>query len=156
MKIILLDTVLNLGKIGEILSVKAGYARNFLFPKRLAVPATYQNILYFNTKKLQLENNKLDLLNHSLKRTNQISVLKELKLPAKIGPGGKLFGSICARDIINALIMEGILIDKSEIILPVDSLRMSGKYEIIFNFHPNIKTKLIVNIVPEIKNFSIK
>ncbi|WWO96238.1 MAG: 50S ribosomal protein L9 [Candidatus Dasytiphilus stammeri] len=150
MKIILLDTVLNLGKTGEQVSVKAGYARNFLFPRRLALPATPQNIDFFYTKQQQLETQKIQLLNNALKRSAQITSVGEFKISAKTGPEGKLFGSIGTREIMNSIIMTGILINKNEIKLPEDSLRTSGKHEVLLDFHPNVKTKIVVNIIPEI------
>ncbi|MEI4269836.1 MAG: 50S ribosomal protein L9 [Candidatus Dasytiphilus stammeri] len=149
MKIILLDTVSNLGKCGEQVSVKAGYARNFLFPRRLALPATPQNIEFFYTQQQQLETNKLELLNNALKRCAQIQSIGEFKIPAKIGPEGKLFGSIGTREIMNSIIITGILINRNEIKLTEDSLRTSGQHEVLLEFHPHVKTKILVNIIPE-------
>ncbi|WWO95829.1 MAG: 50S ribosomal protein L9 [Candidatus Dasytiphilus stammeri] len=150
MKIILLDTVSNLGKSGEQVSVKAGYARNFLFPRRLALPATPQNIEFFYTQQQQLETQKLELLNNALKRSDEINSVGEFKICAKTGPEGKLFGSIGTREIMNSIIMTGILINRNEIKLPEDSLRTSGKHEVLLEFHPHVKTKIVVNIIPEI------
>ncbi|MEI4220093.1 MAG: 50S ribosomal protein L9 [Candidatus Dasytiphilus stammeri] len=150
MKIILLDTVSNLGKSGEQVSVKAGYARNFLFPRRLALPATSQNIEFFYTQQQQLETQKLELLKNALKRSAEINSVGEFKISAKTGPEGKLFGSIGTREIMNSIIMTGILINRNEIKLPEDSLRTSGKHEVLLEFHPKVKTKIVVNIVPKI------
>ena len=126
MKIILLQTYENLGQIGEIVNVKAGYARNFLIPNKIASIATDDNVQYYNnwieSQKIKEAKNRknMELL------SNQLDKLT-LKFELKAGDNDKLFGSVTSQMISDELDKKGYSIDKKEIILE-ESLKETGNH----------------------------
>ncbi|MXP56386.1 50S ribosomal protein L9 [Pantoea sp. Mhis] len=149
MQVILLDKVSNLGKLGEQVNVKAGYARNYLIPKGQAVPATKKNINFFETQRLELEMKLANILAEANARAEQINKLKIITMVSKVGNEGKLFGSIGARDIATALIKAGINVSKKEIRLTNGLIRSIGEHLVEFQFQHKIGAKLIVNVIPQ-------
>lgn len=148
MKVILLKDVKGLGKEGELVESKTGYARNFLFPKKLAVEATPANL-----KKWE-EDNKIK----EEKRQEEIAEAEELKakleslqvvIKAKGGKEGKLFGSITSQDISNALEKQHkIKIDKRKIDLK-ENIKNPGLVKLDVRVYPEINAELSVNVVTE-------
>jgi large subunit ribosomal protein L9 len=117
MEVILLETIGKLGDLGDKVNVSSGYGRNFLIPKKKAVPATAANLEAFEEKRAELEKNAEAKLEDAKKRGEQVADLV-LNLTAKAGEEGKLFGSITVRDIADACLSNGVGIEKSEIKLP--------------------------------------
>lgn len=150
MKVILLEIINNLGVIGDLVNVKAGYARNFLVPKGKAMLATEKNKQLFKEHstalKIKLEKN----LNKAKKRAQEIRSLEHIIIKVKVGIGGKLFGSINNRDIASAINTAGIKVEKNEISMPNKSLRTLGHHEVRIQLHPAVSEKLIVIIQSEI------
>lgn len=149
-KIILLEKLPNLGKLGDQIKVKSGYARNFLIPQGKALFATKINI--------NIVKNKIDKINFEIKLTiekaqekaMQISKIKEITIFAKVGKDKKLFGSVGKRNIAENITKEtGILIKKNEIILVHGPLKLSGKHIVNLQLHHNIIVKIVVNIKPD-------
>lgn len=148
MKVILLKDVKGLGKEGELVESKTGYARNFLFPKKLAVEATSVNL-----KKWE-EDHKIK----EEKRQEEIAEAKALKeklerievlIKAKGGKEGKLFGSITSQDISKSLEKQHkIKIDKRKIDLK-DNIKNPGQIQLDVKVYPEIVAKLKVNVVTE-------
>jgi len=103
MNIILLDKVANLGGLGDQVAVKAGYARNFLFPQGKAVPATKANVEKFEARRAELEAKIAEQLDAANARAEKLNELAEVTLAAPAGDEGKLFGSIGTRDIADAI-----------------------------------------------------
>ena len=146
MEVILLETIGKLGDLGDKVNVSSGYGRNFLIPKKKAVPATAANLEAFEEKRAELEKNAEAKLEDAKKRGEQIADLV-LNLTAKAGEEGKLFGSITVRDIADACISKGVEIEKSEIKLPDGPLRNTGEFEVGVQVHPDliVKMKIIVS-----------
>ena len=146
MEVILLETIGKLGGLGDKVNVSSGYGRNFLIPKKKAVPATAANLEAFEEKRAELEKNAEAKLEDAKKRGEQIADLV-LNLTAKAGEEGKLFGSITVRDIADACISKGVEIEKSEIKLPDGPLRNTGEFEVGVQVHPDliVKMKIIVS-----------
>ena len=146
MDVILLDNISNLGNVGDIINVKPGYARNFLFPKGLAVRSSKRNIALANERKntIQAQLNREKEVNEKL-----ISSLKNIKLSieVEVGEEDRLFGSVTNLDVHKALSEKGIDIDKQNINLenPIKSL---GVYD--------IPVKVASSMVQEIKVYVIK
>ena len=146
MDVILLDNISNLGNVGDIIKVKPGYARNFLFPKGLAVRSSKRNIALANERKntIQAQINREKEVNEKL-----ISSLKniELSIEVEVGEEDRLFGSVTNLDVHKALSEKGINIDKQNINLenPIKSL---GVYD--------IPVKVASSMVQEIKVYVIK
>ena len=146
MEVILLETIGKLGDLGDKVNVSSGYGRNFLIPKKKAVPATAANLEAFEEKRAELEKNAEAKLEDAKKRGEQITDLV-LNLTAKAGEEGKLFGSITVRDIADACLSNGVEIEKSEIKLPDGPLRNTGEFEVGIQVHPDliVKMKIIVS-----------
>ena len=146
MEVILLETIGKLGDLGDKVNVSSGYGRNFLIPKKKAVPATAANLEAFEEKRAELEKNAEAKLEDAKKRGEQVADLV-LNLTAKAGEEGKLFGSITVRDIADACLSNGVGIEKSEIKLPDGPLRNTGAFEVGVQVHPDliVKMKIIVS-----------
>lgn len=144
MEIILQDTVANLGKLGDKVEVKSGYARNFLFPQQKAVPANKANLAAFETRRVELEAKQAANLAAAEKRGAALAALEAIVIASKAGDVGKLFGSIGTRDIANAITAAGVPVAKSEIRLPEGALRNTGLFEVAVAVHSEVST--IVNI----------
>ncbi|WP_392566980.1 50S ribosomal protein L9 [Utexia brackfieldae] len=149
MQIILLDKVANLGSLGDQVNVKAGYARNFLVPQGKAVPATKQNIEFFETRRAELEAKLADVLKLAEARAAQVVALGKVTIASKAGDEGKLFGSIGTRDIADAIKAKNIDVAKSEVRLPNGVLRTLGEHEVSLQLHSEVFAKIIVDIVAE-------
>ena len=149
MEVILLETIGKLGDLGDKVNVSSGYGRNFLIPKKKAVPATAANLEAFEEKRAELEKNAEAKLEDAKKRGEQIADLV-LNLTAKAGEEGKLFGSITVRDIADACLSNGVEIEKSEIKLPDGPLRNTGEFEVGVQVHPDLIVKLKVIVSAEV------
>ena len=149
MEVILLETIGKLGDLGDKVNVSSGYGRNFLIPKKKAVPATADNLEVFEEKRAELEKNAEAKLEDAKKRAEQVADLA-LKLTAKAGEEGKLFGSITVRDIADACLSNGVEIEKSEIKLPDGPLRNTGEFEVGVQVHPDLIVKLKVIVTAEV------
>ena len=148
MDIILLEKVAKLGALGDKVTVKSGYGRNFLIPQGKAVPATAANVASFEARRAELEAQAAEKLANAEKRAEQLKEL-ELTLAVKAGDEGKLFGSIGTRDLADLISSTGIEASKSEIRLPDGPLRTVGTFEITLQVHADVTTSLTVHVVPE-------
>ena len=147
MQVILLDKVANLGSLGDQVNVKAGYARNFLVPQGKAVPATKKNVEFFEARRAELEAKLADAQGAANERAEKINALGTVTIASKAGDEGKLFGSIGARDVSDAVTAAGVEVAKSEVRLPNGVLRTIGEHEVEFQVHSDVTAKLIVNVV---------
>lgn len=148
MEVILLEKVAKLGGLGDKVTVKSGYGRNFLIPQKKAVPATAANVESFEARRADLEKQAAEKLATAEKRAEQLKEL-ELTLAVKAGDEGKLFGSIGTRDLADLISSTGIEANKSEIRLPNGPLRTVGTFEITLQLHADVTTALTVHVVPE-------
>jgi large subunit ribosomal protein L9 len=149
MNIILLDKVANLGGLGDQVSVKSGYARNFLFPQGKAVPATKLNVEKFDARRAELEAKITEVLAAAQARADQLTALEPVSIAAPAGDEGKLFGSIGTRDIADAVSAAGVKVTKAEVKLPTGTLRDLGEYDIDVQLHAEVTTTVKVVIVAE-------
>lgn len=148
MDVILLEKVAKLGSLGDKVTVKSGYGRNFLIPQKKAVPATAANVETFEARRAELEKEATAKLANAEKRAEQLKEL-ELTLAVKAGEDGKLFGSIGTRDLADLISSTGIEASKAEIRLPNGPLRTVGTFEITLQVHADVTTALTVHVVPE-------
>jgi large subunit ribosomal protein L9 len=148
MEVILLENIAKLGDLGDRVSVKAGYGRNFLIPLQKAVPATEQNVEVFESRKADLQKLADEKLQLAQARALKIAELK-ISITSKAGEEGKLFGSITVRDIAQAVTSRGVEIEKSEVRLPDGPLRELGEYEVNIHLHSEVNTVLQVVIIAE-------
>ncbi|MCW5197451.1 50S ribosomal protein L9 [Buchnera aphidicola] len=149
MKVILITAFRNLGKVGDLIKVKSGYARNFLFPKEIALPAIKKNIEYFESRKKFLEDKKIKKLKIAHSRIKEIKKIKFIKIFAKSGDKGKLFGSINTRDISKKLNEIGFKVHKSELKLENGKLRSIGEYFVLFQPHTDVYINFKLIILPK-------
>ncbi|WP_343189927.1 50S ribosomal protein L9 [Buchnera aphidicola] len=147
MKIILYKKVTKLGEKGNVVSVKPGYARNFLFPTGKAILASKENIEKFDKikvlKKKKIANKILFFKNLQHKIKN----LKKLKIFVKSSKKGKLFGSVNAKIISNNLNKIGIKIDKKNIYIRNKFIKKLGIYNIFFKLYKNINASMDIEIL---------
>ena len=147
MKVILLKTNEYLGEIGKVVNVKAGYARNYLIPQKIATVATKENILYYTQ---WIENQKIK----EAKSRENIQLLAKqldkmtLKFSLKAGDNDKLFGSVTSQMISDEIEKEGYSVDKKEIILD-DSLKEIGNHFVHVNLGEDLKPKIKIKIKAE-------
>ena len=148
MEVILLEKIANLGALGDRVTVKAGYGRNYLIPQAKAVAATADNVEAFESRRAELEKEAAQILSAAEARATAVAAL-ELTISANAGEEGKLFGSVGARDIAQAAEDAGVELDRSEIRLPDGPVREVGEYAIEVGLHPEVETSLKVIVVPE-------
>ncbi|MDE7268486.1 MAG: 50S ribosomal protein L9 [Lachnospiraceae bacterium] len=145
MKIILLEDVKSVGKKGDLVELKEGYARNFILPKKLGVEATGQNL---NTLKLQNQN-KEKVAKEQLEAAKALAEELEkmtVKLEIKGGEGGKTFGSVSSKEIAKGVLDQyGKEIDKKKIQLS-EAIKTEGTHEVTVKLHPKVAAKLKVHV----------
>lgn len=147
MKVILLQDVKKVGKKGDVIEASDGYARNFLFPRKLAQEASESNMHILNTKKENERKQKLAELEAAQKLANELKG-KEVTIKAKTGESGKLFGAITSKDVAELIKQQyKIDIDKKKIVM--DTIKLAGGYEIDVKLYPEVSTKMKVIIVPQ-------
>ncbi len=147
MNVILLEKVGRLGNVGDTASVKAGYARNFLFPFGKAIPATKTNLVDFEARRAEL----MAAHNAKVAVSQQRAVkVKNLRVAIAVNAGeeGKLFGSVGTRDIADAVTAAGAEIDKSEVRLPNGAIREVGEYSITIDLGHEVEEIVTVAVVP--------
>ena len=148
MEVILLEKVGKLGALGDRVTVKGGYARNFLLPQGRAVSANEANVAEFEARRAELEKfaqEQLDAANTRAEALNGNTVA----ITAKAGDEGKLFGSIGTRDIAEAAEANGLTLDKSEVRLPEGPLRNTGEHEVQCQVHAEVFATITVVITGE-------
>jgi large subunit ribosomal protein L9 len=147
MKVILKSDIKGLGGMGEVVSVKDGYARNFLLPKGLVTEANPKNIraLEHEQKKIQDAARKLRAGAEAL--ASRIASMT-VTIMAKAGEEEKLFGSVTAMDIAEALKKEGLDIDRKKIVLD-EPIKRLGNYAVNVKIHSDVITPLTVVVIPE-------
>ena len=148
MNVILLDNVENLGGIGDLVSVKAGYGRNYLLPQGKAALATKENITEFGARRADLEKAAAEDLTAAKAREELIQGM-ELVISANVGPEGKLFGSVGPIDIAEAFSKVGVEAQRSEIRMPDGPIHEAGEFKIGVHLHTDINVEVTVNVVAE-------
>lgn len=148
MEVILLDKVGRLGAIGDKVTVKSGYGRNYLLPQGKAVAATAKNIAEFEARRAELEATAASKIADASGRAEKLAAL-EVTIAAKAGDEGRLFGSIGTRDIADAITAAGVEVAKSEVRLPQGVLREIGQYEIDIQLHAEVIQAVKLAVVPE-------
>jgi len=145
MNVILLEKVQNLGTLGDQVTVKSGYARNFLIPQGKAKPATKENVAEFEARRAELEKQAAAALATAqsvYEKMNGMVVTVE----ASAGEEGKLFGSIGTQDIADALNVSGFEIERRHVRLPEGVLRHIGTFEIDVQLHTDVVASITVEV----------
>jgi large subunit ribosomal protein L9 len=148
MEIILLEKVTNLGTLGDRVKVKPGYARNFLIPKGKAITANAANIARFEARRAELEQVAAETLAKAKARAEQLAELI-VTLSVKTGSEGRLFGSVGAADIADAVSAAGIELQKHEVRLSGGPIRQIGEYDVDLHLHNEVRSQIRVNVIAE-------
>jgi large subunit ribosomal protein L9 len=146
MEVILLEKTGRLGNIGDRIKVKAGYGRNYLIPQGKAVFATPGNIARFEQQRAELERISAERLQQAQTLAAQIEQVGAISIAAVAGEGGKLFGSVGARDIADALVATGVNIAKSAVKLPAGAIRDLGQFAVDIQVHADVTQSVTVNV----------
>ena len=145
MNIILLDKIANLGSLGDQVAVKSGYARNFLFPQGKAVPATKENVELFEQRRADYEAKLADQLAAAQARAEKVNALESVTIASKAGDEGKLFGSVTAQMIADAIAEKGFDIDKKEIEIP-EAIKTEGSHYVDIKLNKGFTGKVKVKV----------
>lgn len=148
MEVILLEKIANLGNLGDRVTIKAGYGRNYLIPQGKAAKATAAKIKEFEERRAELEKQAAEKLAAANARGEAISKLN-VTIAHKTGDEGRLFGSVGTQTIAEAITAAGVKVEKSEVRMPNGVIRQIGEYDIDINLHTDVVVTLPVKIVSE-------
>jgi large subunit ribosomal protein L9 len=147
-QVILLEKIHSLGDLGQQVTVRNGYARNYLIPHAKAVAANKETIAEFEIKRAELEKAAQEKLQAAQTRASALTELV-LTIPVKSAEEGRLYGSIGIPELVRAADAVGITLEKSEIRLPNGPLRELGEHEVAVQFRSDVIATLKINIVAE-------
>jgi len=145
MEVILLQKVHNLGDLGDLVTVKAGFARNYLVPQGFATRATKVNIESFEKRKAELKKQAVEQLTTAEVKKAQLLKL-DVSLARRAGDEGKLFGSVGANDIAIAITEAGVNVQRKDIRLPDGPLRSLGEHTVVIHLHSDVNANVILNV----------
>lgn len=148
MEIILLEQVVNLGRLGDLVNVKEGYARNYLIPQGKAQRATKENLAEFEQKRAELEAQQVKILSDAQTKFEKIDGAS-IEIMQKAGVDGRLFGSVTHYDIADALNVQGYEINKNQIQMPTGPLKQIGEASISVSLHAEVVATITVTVTPE-------
>ena len=149
MKVILKQDIAKLGYINDLINVKNGYGRNYLIPRGFAIQATSQNEKILAEVLKQKSHKAAKVLNEAQELANAIEAVS-VKIGAKVGTSGKIFGSVNAMQVADALKEQGkIEIDRKKIVVDSDKIKEVGEFIAVINLHREVKAELKVEVVAE-------
>ncbi len=144
MEVILLEHIEKLGKMGDKVNVKTGYARNYLLPQKKALRATEANVAYFEAQKAALEAHNKELFDQATKVAEDLNGFNAV-LIRQAAETGQLYGSVTIRDIASAIKEAGFDVARRYVYLekPIKDL---GVYQVKLNLHPEVSQTILVNV----------
>ena len=148
MDVILLERIRNLGDLGDMVAVKAGYARNFLIPQKKAVIANEDNKASFEARRAELEKAQAEIMAVAQVRADKLNGTS-VTITAKASDEGKLFGSVGPRDIAEAIAAAGNEVTKAEVQMPSGPIKDVGSEEVVISLHPEVSVSITVVIEAE-------
>ena len=149
MQVILMERIENLGALGDIVDVKSGFARNFLVPQKKAKTATKANIAEFESLRSELEKKAAGITKAAEDRLVAVNGLDELTIEMRAGQEGKLFGSVSNNEIAEAIVAQGVTVERREVRMPEGPIRAIGEYEILIHLHSGVEATVKVNVVAD-------
>lgn len=149
MQVILLETIKNLGALGDVVNVRPGHGRNYLLPRGKALPATKTNLADVEERRAELQRQAQDALDAAQGRSAQLAEAT-VNVARKAGDEGKLFGSVGTRDIASAITEQtGVEVSKAEVKLPYGAFRHTGEFEVDLVLHAEVTATVQLAVVPE-------
>jgi|SRR5690554_2188851 len=149
MQVILLEDIHNLGELGDVVDVRAGYGRNFLIPQRKALPATKANLAEVEARRAELERIAAEQLAADKERGEKLAEAV-ITIGSKAGDEGRLFGSIGTRDIAEAITEQtGVEVERAEVQLPEGSIRSIGEFDVDLILHAEVTVTIKLMVVAE-------
>jgi large subunit ribosomal protein L9 len=147
-EVILLKNVGRLGALGDKVSVRPGYGRNYLIPSGFAVSATDANLEAFEARRAELEQVAAEQLAEARARRDRFEGMS-VTIARRAGEQGRLFGSVGTGDIAEAVTAAGFTLSKGEVKLSGGPFRAAGEYEVTLHLHPEVDATITVDVVPE-------
>ena len=147
MEVILKEDIANVGKIGEVVRVRDGYARNYLLPRGLVMIANKKNLKTFEHQKKLVADQKQKIMRQAQASADQLGAVS-LVIPMKVGEEGRLFGSVTNIQIEKALKAKGVNIDRRKIHLE-EPIKVAGYYEVPVRLAADLTVPIKVSVVPE-------
>lgn len=148
MQIILMEKVVNVGQLGDVVTVKNGYARNYLIPQGKAKRATAANMAEFEARRAELEAAAKTKLADAQSRAEKLAGMT-VQISQKAGVDGKLFGSVTNADIAAALGTQGFEVEKSQVRMPSGHLKQIGDYPVTIALHTDVVADITVSVLGE-------
>ena len=148
MQVILMEKVVNLGSLGDVVKVKDGYARNYLIPQGKAKRATEENKKVFEVKRAELEKAQAEKLAAAQEKAGKLEGTT-VQIARKAGVDGRLFGSVSNIDIAEALVAQGIEIEKASIRMPLGPIKMVSESKLEVALHTDVTATITVAVVGE-------
>ncbi|MBR9764767.1 MAG: 50S ribosomal protein L9 [Rhodobacteraceae bacterium] len=144
MEVILLERVAKLGQMGDVVSVKPGYARNYLLLQGKALTASKENIAQFEAQKAQLEANNLETKKEAEALGQKLDGQKFVVIRAA-SDGGNLYGSVSPRDVSNVATENGFTVERKQVIIP-QPIKELGLHTAVVHLHPEVEVEVILNV----------
>lgn len=148
MQVILLEKINKLGKLGDTVEVKSGYARNFLLPLGKATEATPANIAKLEVQRAELEAKQAEILADATARGEKLNGIV-ITMSVKAGTEGRLFGAVTSQDIAEAVTNAGVKLEKRDVRIADGSIRSVGEHAVVLTLHPDVIVNIQVNVVAE-------
>jgi large subunit ribosomal protein L9 len=155
MEVILLERIGRLGAMGDVVTVKPGFARNFLFPQKKALRANKDNKAVFESKRSELEANNAKRRGEAEVIAKKMEGLK-LIIVRQAGEGGQLYGSVSARDISDALKEQGYAVDRSAEVLLNAPVKSLGSFKTAIRLHPEVKVNVDFTVARSVEEANQK
>lgn len=154
MEVILLERVEKLGQMGQVVKVKAGYARNYLLPRKKAMRATKQNLTFFETQRVQLEANNIERRKEAEEVAQKLNGLSVV-ITRQAAETGMLYGSVTARDIAVAVTEAGFTVSRSQVAVdqPIKTL---GLFKVRVILHPEVSVSVTVNVARSLEEAELQ
>ena len=148
MQVILMEKVVNLGNLGDVVKVRDGYARNFLIPQGKAKRVTPENLAEFEKRRAELERQQAEKLSAAQEKAAKLEGLM-VQITRKAGVDGRLFGSVTNFDVAEALMAQGIEVEKADIRMPQGPLKMIGDAQVQIALHSDVVAAITVSVLGE-------
>ena len=148
MQVILMEKVVNLGNLGDVVKVRDGYARNFLIPQGKAKRVTPENLAEFETRRAELERQQAEKLSAAQEKAAKLEGMM-VQITRKSGVDGRLFGSVTNFDVAEALMAQGIEVEKADIRMPQGPLKMIGDSQVLIALHSDVVAAITVSVLGE-------